>query len=179
MPESKRLRSLRLAAIASVAAGVTGAFAASGSFTFVIGEVNVVRANGQRVVAQRGTEVDPGDSILTGANGMAQLTMVDQARLSLRPGTQFRIDYIKASGAIGFYHPDWVVVQRTPQGEVNWIIETKGRVWEGTTAKDDAMKDWCKRISDATGSTWRYVRINQTEFAPTAGTLVELIGPVV
>ena len=30
-------------------------------------------------------------------------------------GTQFRIDYIKPSGAIGFYHPDWVVVQKTPQ----------------------------------------------------------------
>ena len=42
-------------------------------------------------------------------------------------GTQFRVDYLKPSGAIGFYHPDWVVVQKTKQGEVNWIIETKGR----------------------------------------------------
>ena len=24
-------------------------------------------------------------------------------------GTQFRVDYLKPSGAIGFYHPDWVV----------------------------------------------------------------------
>jgi type III restriction enzyme len=47
-------------------------------------------------------------------------------------GTEFRIDYLKPSGAIGFYHPDWVVVQKTAEGEVNWIIETKGRVWEGT-----------------------------------------------
>jgi hypothetical protein len=36
--------------------------------------------------------VDPGDQINTGANGMAQLTMVDQARLSLRPQTQFVIE---------------------------------------------------------------------------------------
>ena len=42
-------------------------------------------------------------------------------------GTQFRVDYLKPSGAIGFYHPDWVVVQKTKSGEVNWIIETKGR----------------------------------------------------
>jgi type III restriction enzyme len=44
-------------------------------------------------------------------------------------GTQFRVDYLKPSGAIGFYHPDWVVVQSTKAGNVNWIIETKGRVW--------------------------------------------------
>ena len=45
-------------------------------------------------------------------------------------GAQFRVDYLKPSGAIGFYYPDWVVVQKTKEGEVNWIIETKGRVWE-------------------------------------------------
>lgn len=28
-------------------------------------------------------------------------------------GTQFCVDYLKPSGAIGFYHPDWVVVQKT------------------------------------------------------------------
>lgn len=79
-------------------------------------------------------------------------------------GTQFRVDYLKPSGAIGFYHPDWVVVQKTKAGEVNWIIETKGRVWEGTAAKDDALKTWCERVSAATGSAWRYARINQTDF---------------
>jgi type III restriction enzyme len=31
-------------------------------------------------------------------------------------GTQFRVDYLKSSGAIGFYHPDWVVVQKTTTG---------------------------------------------------------------
>jgi len=57
------------------------------------------------------------------------------------------VDYLKPRGAIGFYHPDWVVVQKMKAGEVNWIIETKGRVWEGTTAKDEAMRDWCERVS--------------------------------
>jgi type III restriction enzyme len=79
-------------------------------------------------------------------------------------GTQFRVDYLKASGAIGFYHPDWVVVQKTSGGEVNWIIETKGRVWEGTTAKDEALELWCERVTAATGETWRYNRVNQSEF---------------
>ncbi len=79
-------------------------------------------------------------------------------------GTQFRVDYLKPSGAIGFYHPDWVVAQKTDAGEVYWIIETKGRVWEGTAAKDDAMKDWCERVSKATGQDWRFRRIDQIEF---------------
>ena len=92
-------------------------------------------------------------------------------------GTQFRVDYLKPSGAIGFYHPDWVIVQKTGAGEVNWIIETKGRVWEGTTAKDEAMREWCERITEETGIRWRYIRIAQTDFdsdAPT--TLSELMG---
>jgi type III restriction enzyme len=79
-------------------------------------------------------------------------------------GTQFRVDYLKPSGAIGFYHPDWVVVQKTKAGEVNWIIETKGRVWEGTTAKDEAIREWCERIAEATGVSWRYVRVDQADF---------------
>lgn len=83
-------------------------------------------------------------------------------------GSRFRVDYLKPSGAIGFYHPDWVVVQKTKAGEVNWIIETKGRVWEGTAAKDEALQDWCGRVTAATGLTWRYKRVNQSEFDPQA-----------
>lgn len=80
-------------------------------------------------------------------------------------GTKFRVDYLKPSGAIGFYHPDWIVVQKTNAGEVNWIIETKGRVWEGTTAKDEAIIDWCRRITDVTNAKWQYNRVNQVEFS--------------
>ena len=83
-------------------------------------------------------------------------------------GTQFRVDYLKASGAIGFYYPDWVVIQKTRDGEINWIIETKGRVWEGTAAKDEAIETWCNRVSLATDAVWKYARINQCEFDPAA-----------
>src|SRR4029077_10522047 len=79
-------------------------------------------------------------------------------------GAQFRVDYLKPSGAIGFYHPDWVVVQKTKSGELNWIIETKGRVWEGTTVKDEAIKLWCERVSVATGHKWQYRRVDQVVF---------------
>ena len=82
----------RLLAVTLLAAAPWAACAASGEFTFVVGEVSLTKANGQRVTPARGTPVDPGDRIVTGANGMAQLTMVDQARLSLRPSTQFVIE---------------------------------------------------------------------------------------
>jgi hypothetical protein len=54
--------------------------------------VKLVKANGQTSPAARGMPVDAGDRIVTGTDGMAQLTMVDQARLSLRPSTQFVIE---------------------------------------------------------------------------------------
>ena len=78
--------------------------------------------------------------------------------------TEFKIDYLKPSGAIGFYHPDWVAVQKTSAGEVNWILETKGRAWEDTAAKEAAMHEWCARVSEQTGQMWRHARINQVEF---------------
>ena len=84
-------------------------------------------------------------------------------------GTQFRVGYLKSSGAIGFYHPDWLVVQKSDTGEVNWIIETKGRVWEGTAAKDEAIQNWCEGVSSFSGAEWRFIRINQADFRCLAG----------
>jgi hypothetical protein len=85
-------RTKRLAAACIAALATHGALAASGEFTFVVGDVRLVKANGQEAKAARGTPVDPGDRVVTGTDGMAQLTMVDQARLSLRPSTQFVIE---------------------------------------------------------------------------------------
>ena len=95
-------------------------------------------------------------------------------------GATFRVDYVKPSGAIGFYYPDWVAVQREMNGEIiHWVIETKGRVWEGTEEKDDAMYDWCQGVSRATGETWKYIRVNQAEFRDDFPTFRVLIFTVV
>ena len=93
-------------------------------------------------------------------------------------GTQFRVDYLKSNGAIGFYYPDWVAVQLTPEGEINWIIETKGRVWPGTKEKDEAIQGWCEQITAKTDKIWQYARVQQTVFdsAGAVGTLGELLG---
>ena len=57
------------------------------------------------------------------------------------------------------------------QGDVPWIVETRGRVFAGTTDKDRAMEDWCERASDATAEDWRFLRVNQADFDPVAGDL--------
>lgn len=80
-------------------------------------------------------------------------------------GTSFRVDYMKPGGAIGFYYPDWVAMQRDLDDKIiNWVIETRGRVFEGTEAVDAAMQDWCRTAGETTGSVWKYIRVNQTEF---------------
>ncbi|QJR10796.1 hypothetical protein DSM104443_01865 [Usitatibacter rugosus] len=81
-----------LSASVALAVLAPAAFAASGTFTFVTGDVSLTKRDGKKVAATRGTEVDPGDLIATGGAGMAQLSMIDQARLSLRPNSQFRIE---------------------------------------------------------------------------------------
>ncbi len=79
-------------------------------------------------------------------------------------GSQFRVNYVKPSGAIGYYYPDWVVVQRIGPAEDNWVVETKGRVWESTASKDAAMHHWCKQVAKLTGARWHYKRIDQEPF---------------
>jgi FecR protein len=70
----------------------TAAFAQSGQITFVTGSVFIERAGLPRLPATRGMQVNQGDLIIAGADGMAQLSMIDQAKLSLRSNTQLRIE---------------------------------------------------------------------------------------
>jgi type III restriction enzyme len=92
--------------------------------------------------------------------------------------TTFRVDYLKPSGAIGFYHPDFVAVQRDGEDEVNWIVETKGRVWESTTAKDTAITHWCRQVEGLTGARWRFMRVNQARFDSLTPTSLADLVPV-
>jgi type III restriction enzyme len=80
--------------------------------------------------------------------------------------TGFWVDYVKPSGATGRYFPDWVVVQQLDGAEANWIVETKGRVWEGTDRKDAAIRHWCEQVTASSGESWRYLRVDQPIFKP-------------
>ena len=93
-------------------------------------------------------------------------------------GVQFRVDYLKPNGAIGFYYPDWVLVRCSEHGERSWIVETKGREYPGTDEKDQAVRDWCDRVNKATGEDWWFARIDQRDFDPVRGE-VETFGDLV
>jgi len=84
-----------LACLAALTASAW-AEAASGTFTYVTGGV-FVESQGRRVPATRGMEVNSGDLVVTQADGMAQLAMVDQAKLSLRFNSQLRIESYPSS----------------------------------------------------------------------------------
>lgn len=75
--------------------------------------------------------------------------------------TEFFVNYQKPSGALGQYFPDWVVKIGTGKLAKYWIIETKGRVWEGTAEKDAAVQYWCEQVSAESQESWAYVRVNQ------------------
>ena len=60
--------------------------------------------------------------------------------------------------------PDFVAVQTTHDGDVHWILETKGREFEETTSKDFHMARWCEDVSRESGKSWRYLKVLQPVF---------------
>lgn len=79
--------------------------------------------------------------------------------------TRFRVDYLSPSGAIKFYYPDFVAIQKSGKGKfVHWIIETKGQMYEDVSYKEASIKDWCKKVSAQVNEDWRYVRVDQKLF---------------
>ena len=100
--DKKHMKRLSTALALAGLVGCGPLFAASGQFSFVTGDVRVITAGNRTVAATRGMDISPGDVVVTGGDGMAQLTMVDAARLSLRSNTQMRIeDYPQSAGGAG------------------------------------------------------------------------------
>lgn len=92
-----------------------------------------------------------------------------------REGASFSVDFVRPDGTIDFFFPDWIAVQDTGEGEVNWILETKGKAAEYGRERDSAVRDWCRRVSMDRGVYWKYFRIDQAEFRPEWKTLKELV----
>ena len=76
--------------------------------------------------------------------------------------TRFNVSYLKPSGALGLYYPDWVVKQKLGKEIRYWIIETKGQVHDGVLQKDAAIVDWCRRVSEIGTDNWGYMRVDQS-----------------
>ncbi|MHA1438973.1 MAG: restriction endonuclease, partial [Promethearchaeota archaeon] len=76
----------------------------------------------------------------------------------------FKIDYLSSIGAIRFYIPDFVAVQKVNNKKIFWIIETKGREYPDTKQKDIAMQKWCKDVSLQINEEWRYLKVLQRDY---------------
>ncbi len=68
------------------------AWADAGRFQFVVGQVTVSPPGGPTRVAIKGGPVQEGDLIVTAADASAQLRMVDEGTIAIRPDTSLRID---------------------------------------------------------------------------------------
>jgi type III restriction enzyme len=77
----------------------------------------------------------------------------------------FKIDYVKASGELSTYTPDFIV--RTNDGAV-WIVETKGREELDLPQKMRRLKQWCEDATEASkgagGTTYGFVYVDQDSF---------------
>ncbi len=77
----------------------------------------------------------------------------------------FKIDYVKASGDLSNYVPDFLV--KTTDGSV-WIVETKGRAEIDLPQKMARLKQWCADATSASraegGPEYRFVYVDQKGF---------------
>ncbi|MFS2036771.1 FecR domain-containing protein [Polaromonas sp. CT11-55] len=69
------------------------AFAApsAGVAQFIVGDVNVRRADGATTALVKGKDIESGQAILTGASGRAQVRFTDGGLVSLQPNTEFKV----------------------------------------------------------------------------------------
>jgi type III restriction enzyme len=99
------------------------------------------------------------------ALGLDKWSDIDAFAALAETFTEFFVDYLKPNGAMGRYYPDFVVKQKIGNAFKYFVLETKGRVFEGTIEKDKAMESWCEKVS-LEGESWEYFRINQDWFEP-------------
>jgi type III restriction enzyme len=95
--------------------------------------------------------------------------------------TKFNIAYLNKNGSIGLYYPDFIAVQKTKEGIIHWVIETKGYEEENVKYKDQETINWCKKATEVTGDIWRYLKVSDALFRGSGKTfknLAELIKEV-
>jgi len=90
---------LILIAMTMVLAGDTAWAAVAGRVQFVAGDVQILNLRGSSRVATKGTEVHAGETILTGVRGSAQLRMIDNGFISVRPRSELKIDEYRYNGS--------------------------------------------------------------------------------
>ena len=99
-PALPRHAFLSLALFAVLLAGPARAQteAAAGRFLSVTGPVNVLGSDGASRNADRGSDLRAGETVVTGDSALAQLRMGDGSLLSLRSGSEFKLEQFRYAG---------------------------------------------------------------------------------
>ena len=93
-------RGLGLLFVAALAASswISPVFAAIGEVIFVSGDVKITDAQGRTRQAVRSTQINEGDSVLTGPGASTQVRMIDKGFIAVRPDTQMKFDKYQYQG---------------------------------------------------------------------------------
>jgi type III restriction enzyme len=73
----------------------------------------------------------------------------------------FTIEYTDSAGNLRYYQPDFLAVASDGS---HFVIETKGREDIDVSHKDRAAQIWCENATLLTGTSWQYVKVQQTEY---------------
>lgn len=120
----------------------------------VQGEVQVIRASGEQLIAEAGTEVFSGDKVLTRHNQSARIRFADQSELQVLADSEITFDKLS-------YHKDTGMVDtqlRLPKGRIStWIekLRPKSRFEIQTPAALTAVRGTQYRLTSENGSITR------------------------
>lgn len=70
----------------------------AGSFLFAVGDIQVIDKQGGARAPKRGDALNEGDTVATGKNGSAQIKMVDNGFIAVKPNTRFTVDTYRYNG---------------------------------------------------------------------------------
>lgn len=99
MSQTNRLSLLRAVVGLALAIASASAWASTaGQFLWVTGDVAVRAATGAERTVSRGDSLSEGETIRTGASGLAQVRLTDGGILSLRANTEMRLDKFSYGG---------------------------------------------------------------------------------
>jgi hypothetical protein len=87
-----------LALALALCATTNAAWASAGRFQFTHGDIRIVGIDGRERPAQKGVEINEGESIISAKSASAQLLMADGGVVAIRPETHMRIDEYKFNG---------------------------------------------------------------------------------
>lgn len=183
--------SLGLFTLASTCLPHSAWAAVAGRFQFVAGDVRIVSADGKERPAIKGGEINEKESILSGKFGSAQLRMIDDGIVAVRPDTALRIDEYKfankedgtergffsllkggfrsITGLIGRGNKEHYGIQ-TPSATIG-IRGTDHETVHLTTARPNLPEGTYNKVN--TGTTvvnGTPVGVNQVAYAPNLGT---------